>query len=92
MIFKASWSMEFYLHCGCYIFHYRDVRRLIGKTMSVPPSGGLLSFAISPSVVTVPGWRPHSSGMPIGSRKTTVYRFLKGLLQDMRVEAKCKGN
>jgi hypothetical protein len=77
----------------------------IGKAMSVPPSailGGLLilaSFAISPSVVTVPGtdWMETTLiwltiSMPTGSRKTTVYRFLKSLLQEMRVEAKCKGN
>ena len=73
--------------------------------MSVPPAailGGLLiltSFVISPAVVTVPGtdwveptliWLTIS--MPTGSRKTTVYQFLKGLLQDIRQEAKCKGN
>lgn len=72
--------------------------------MSVPQSailGGLLiltSFAISPSVVTVPGtdWTETTLiwltiSMPTGSRKTTVYQFLKGLLHEMRIESKCKG-
>ena len=72
--------------------------------MSVPPSavlGGLLiltSFVISPAVVTVPGtdwveptllWLTIS--MPTGSRKTTIYQFLKSLLTDIRKEAECRG-
>ena len=76
----------------------------IAKAMSVPSSailGGLLiltSFVVSPAVVTVPGtdwveptliWLTIS--MPTGSRKTTVYQFLKRMLQDIRREAKCKG-
>lgn len=73
--------------------------------MSVPPAailGGLLiltSFVISPSVIRVPGtdwvepillWITIS--MPTGSRKTTVYQFLRGLLQKIRKAAGCKGN
>ena len=72
--------------------------------MSVPPAailGGLLiltSYMLSPGVVVVPGtdwieptllWLTIS--MPTGSRKTTVYQFLKGLLQEVRVKANCKG-
>lgn len=72
--------------------------------MSVPPSAilsGLLvltSFVISPAVVEVPGtdwvepaliWLTIS--MPTGSRKTTVYQFLRALLQDIRQNAKCTG-
>ena len=72
--------------------------------MSVPAGailGGLLiltSFIISPSVVIVPGtewveptliWLTIS--MPTGSRKTTVYQFLRRLLQDVREVAGCSG-
>lgn len=72
--------------------------------MSVPPSAvlsGLLiltSFVISPAVIEVPGtdwvepaliWLAIS--MPTGSRKTTVYQFLRALLQDVRQKAKCTG-
>ena len=72
--------------------------------MSVPPGAilsGLLiltSFVISPSVVTVPGtdwveptmiWLTIS--MPTGSRKTTVYQFMRGLLQNIRHCAGCSG-
>ena len=76
----------------------------VAKAMSVPPGailGGLLiltSFVISPAVVTVPGtnwvepaliWLTIS--MPTGSRKTTVYQFLRGLVQDIRHTAGCTG-
>ena len=76
----------------------------IAKAMSVPPVailGGLFiltSFIISPAVVTVPGtdwvepvliWLTIS--MPTGSRKTTVYQFLRRLLQDIHHKAKCTG-
>ena len=77
----------------------------IGKAMSVPPGavlGGLLfltSFVISPAVVTVPGtdWVEPTLlwltiNMPTGSRKTTVYQFLRGMLQDVRQEARCSGS
>ena len=72
--------------------------------MSVPPGailGGLLiltSYSISPCVVRVPGtdwveptllWLTIS--MPTGSRKTTVYQFLRELVQDIRKEAQCSG-
>ena len=72
--------------------------------MSVPPGailGGLLiltSYSISPSVVSVPGtdWMEPTLlwltiSMPTGSRKTTVYQFLRELLQDIRNEAQCSG-
>ena len=73
--------------------------------MSVPPSaimGGLLiltSFVMSPAVVNVPGtdwvepaliWLTIS--MPTGSRKTTVYQFLRGLLGEVRQLSNCPGN
>lgn len=76
----------------------------IGKAMSVPPSailGGLLiltSYVLSPSVIAVPGtdwvepvliWLTIS--MPTGSRKTTIYQFLRGLLQRIRHAAGCSG-
>ena len=76
----------------------------VGKAMSVPPAavlGGLLintSFVMSPAVVKVPGtswvepvlvWLTIS--MPTGSRKTTIYQFLRELLQRVRCAAKCKG-
>ena len=72
--------------------------------MSVPPAailGGLLiltSFIISPSVISVPGtdwiepaliWLTIS--MPTGSRKTTIYQFLRKILQDIRHMAGCTG-
>ena len=72
--------------------------------MSVPPSSilsGLLiltSFILSPTVVEVPGtdwvepaliWLTVS--MPTGSRKTTVYQFLRRLLKDIRGKARCTG-
>ena len=73
--------------------------------MSVPPAailGGLLiltSFVISPSVIKVPGtdWVEPillwiTICMPTGSRKTTVYQFLRELLQKIRKAAGCKGN
>lgn len=78
--------------------------RQIGKAISVPPAailGELLiltSFVISPAVVTVPQtdwveptfiWLTIS--MPTGSRKITVYQFLRGLLQDIRQAARCSG-
>ena len=77
----------------------------IAKAMSVPPAtvlGGLLvitSFIVSPGVVKVPGtdwveptllWLTIS--MPTGSRKTTIYQFLKRLLQEIRVKTNCKGD
>lgn len=73
--------------------------------MSVPPGavlGGLLiltSFVLSPAVVTVPGtdwveptllWLTIS--MLTGSRKTTIYQFLRQLLQEIREKAQCSGN
>ena len=76
----------------------------VAKAMSVPPSaimGGLLiltSYVISPTVIQVPGtdwvepaliWLTIS--MPTGSRKTTVYQFLRGLLHDIRQKAQCTG-
>ncbi len=72
--------------------------------MSVPPAavlGGLLiltSFVLSPAEVTVPGtdwvepiliWLTIS--MPTGSRKTTIYQFLRGLLHNIRQAARCSG-
>ena len=72
--------------------------------MSVPPAailGGLLilaSFVLSPAEVAVPGtdwvepvliWLTIS--MPTGSRKTTIYQFLQGLLQGVRQAARCSG-
>ena len=72
--------------------------------MSVPPAailGGLLlitSFIISPAVVKVPGtdWEEPALvwltiSMPTGSRKTTIYQFLRRLLQRVRQQAQCKG-
>ena len=72
--------------------------------MSVPPAailGGLLlitSFIISPAVVKVPGtdWEEPALvwltiSMPTGSRKTTIYQFLRRLLQRIRQQAQCKG-
>ena len=76
----------------------------VGRAMSVPPTavlGGLLiltSFIISPSVISVPGtdwiepaliWLTIS--MPTGSRKTTIYQFLRKMSQDIRHMAGCKG-
>ena len=72
--------------------------------MSVPPAailGGLLiltSLVISPAEVVVPNtdwvepvliWLTIS--MPTGSRKTTVYQFLRGLLQSIREATRCTG-
>lgn len=72
--------------------------------MSVPPAailGGLLiltSLVISPAEVVVPNtdwvepvltWLTIS--MPTGSRKTTVYQFLQGLLQSIREATRCTG-
>ena len=72
--------------------------------MSVPPGavlGGLLiltSFVLSPAVIKVPGtdwieptllWPTIS--MPTGSRKTTIYQFLRWLLHDIREKAQCSG-
>lgn len=72
--------------------------------MSVPPSAilsGLLiltSFVASPAIVTVPGtdwvepviiWLTVS--MPTGSRKTTIYQFLRSTLQEIRHAAQCTG-
>ena len=72
--------------------------------MSVPPAailGGLLlitSFIISPAMVTVPGtdWvKPAliwlTISMPTGSRKTTIYQFLRRLLQRIHHQTQCKG-
>ena len=72
--------------------------------MSVPPGvilGGLsilTSFVISPTIVTVPNtdWEEATLiwltiSMPTGSRKTTIYQFLRRLLQDIHHEANCKG-
>lgn len=72
--------------------------------MSVPPAailGGLLiltSFIISPAVVKIPetDWIESTLiwltiSMPTGSRKTTVYQFLKGLMEDVRDKVGCKG-
>ena len=79
----------------------------IAKAMSVPPAsvlGGLLvftSFVVSPGVVNVPGtgtdWVEPTLlwltiDMPTGSRKTTIYQFLKCLLQEIRVKTNCKGD
>ena len=76
----------------------------VAKAMSVPPAailGGLLiitSFVLSPSVITVPGtdwvepvllWITIS--MPTGSRKTTIYQFLRGLLDRIRKASGIKG-
>ena len=76
----------------------------VGKALSVPPAavlGGLLilsSFVMSPSVVTVPGtswiepalvWLTIS--MPTGSRKTTIFHFLRDILQRIRKKCQCKG-
>ena len=73
----------------------------VAKAMSVPPGailGGLLiftSFVISPAVVAVPGTSWVEAALtisaPTGSRKTTVYQFLRGLLQDIRHMAGCTG-
>ena len=70
--------------------------------MSVPPTailGGLLilsSYMISPALVAVPDtdWSEPTLvwliiNMPTGSRKTTVYQFLRNLLQDIRKESEC---
>ena len=72
--------------------------------MSVPPAavlGGLLiitSFVMSPAIVKVPGtnwvepvlvWLTIS--MPTGSRKTTIYQFLREILHRVRCAAQCKG-
>ena len=72
--------------------------------MSVPHGailGGLTiltSFVISPTVVTVPNtdWEEATLlwltiSMPTGSRKSTVYQFLRKLLHDIRIKAGCKG-
>ena len=76
----------------------------VGKAMSVPPAavlGGLLiitSFVMSPAIVKVPGtnwvepvlvWLTIS--MPTGSRKTTIYQFLREILHRVRCDAQCKG-
>ena len=76
----------------------------LAKAMSVPPGAilaGLLiltSFVLSPSVISVPGteWTEPALiwltvCMPTGSRKTTVYQFLRGLLQEIREAAGCTG-
>lgn len=72
--------------------------------MSVPPAailGGLLiltSLVVSPAEVVVPNtdwvepvliWLTIS--MPTGSRKTTVYQFLRGLIQNIREATRCTG-
>lgn len=72
--------------------------------MSVSPAavlGGLLiltSFVLSPATITVPGtdrvepaliWLTIS--MPTGSRKTTIYQFMRRLLQEVWQPAKCSG-
>ena len=72
--------------------------------MSVPSAavlGGLLiitSFVMSPAIVKVPGtnwvepvlvWLTIS--MPTGSRKITIYQFLREILHRVRCAAKCKG-
>ena len=70
--------------------------------MSVPPTailGGLLilsSYMISPALVAVPDTDCSEPtlvwliiNMPTGSRKTTVYQFLRNLLQDIRKESEC---
>ena len=72
--------------------------------MSVPPAailGGLLFLTIlmiSPAEVVVPNtdWVEPVLicliiSVPTGSRKTTVYQFLRGLLQSIRVATRCKG-
>ena len=76
----------------------------MGKALSVPPAavlGGLLiitSFVISPAVVAVPGtswiepaliWLTIS--MLTGSRKTTIYQFLRDMLTKIRRKCQCKG-
>ena len=69
--------------------------------MSVPPAailGGLLILVISQAEVVVPNtdwvkpvliWLTIS--MPTGSRKATVYQFLRGLLQSIREATRCTG-
>ena len=72
--------------------------------MSLPPAailGGLLiltSLVISPAEVVVPNtdwvepvliWLTIS--MPTGSRKTTVYQFLRGLLHSIHQATRCTG-
>ena len=72
--------------------------------MSVPPTAilsGLIiltSFIMSPSIVKVPGtpWQEPvliwlTISMPTGSRKTTIYRFLRSILTKVRVATQCKG-
>ena len=72
--------------------------------MSVPAAailGGLIiltSFVISPATVKVPNtpWDEPTLiwlviSMPTGSRKTTIYRFLRMLLKRIHERAQCKG-
>jgi hypothetical protein len=76
----------------------------VGKAMSVPAAailGGLIiitSFILSPASVKVPNtpwdepvlvWLTIS--MPTGSRKTTIYKFLRILLKKIRLKANCPG-
>ena len=76
----------------------------IGKSLSVPPSavlGGLMiltSFVLSPTTVAVPGrdWEEPmllwlTISMPTGSRKTTLYQFLRQILENIRQSAGCTG-
>ena len=72
--------------------------------MSVPPGailGGLLrltSFVLSPCFVKVPGtdWVEPTLlwliiSMPTGSRKTTVYQFMRRQFHNIRYSAGCTG-
>ena len=76
----------------------------VAKAMSVSPAAilsGLLiltSFVLSPAVVLVPGtnWEEPvliwlTISMPTGSRKTTIYQFLRRMLQDIRKQSGCTG-
>ena len=72
----------------------------MGKALSVPPAavlGGLLiitSFVISLAVVTVPGtsWiEPALIWLTTGSRKTTIYQFLRDILAKIRRKCQYKG-
>lgn len=73
--------------------------------MSVPDTAilcGLLiltSFVIAPATVKVPNtpwdeptliWLTIS--MPTGSRKTMIYKFLRGVLNKIRERSQCKGS
>ena len=58
----------------------------------------LTSFVLSPCVVKVPGtvWVEPALfwliiSMPTGSRKTTVYQFMRRMLEDVRRAAGCTG-